>query len=999
MEAPQKPVKTRASVPNFPKLEEGVLDFWDKERIFQKTLEKTAGGKRFVFFEGPPTANGLPGIHHVIARAFKDIIVRYKALRGFFVERKAGWDTHGLPVEIQVEKALKLSGKKQIEDYGIEKFNAKCKESVLEYKKEWETLTKRIGFWLDMEHPYMTYTNDYIESLWWLIRQIWSKGLLYKGHKVVPHCPRCGTALSSHEVAQGYKDVTEDSVFVKFEVKNPERVGMKGPLFILSWTTTPWTLPGNVALAVGADIKYVAVTIGSETYILAEDRVSSVIEFPLGKKLESEKPLDPSTKIQKGLKGKDLVGLEYEPLYPVIPLEGKKAYYVAPADFVTTDEGTGVVHTAVMYGEDDYTLGEKLDLPKHHTVHRDGTFTDELPKWKGMFVKDAEKDIIEDLRSRGLLYNAVSHTHSYPFCWRCGTPLLYYAKDSWFIAMSKLREQLVANNQQINWVPSHIKDGRFGEWLKEVKDWAFSRERYWGTPLPIWESANGEKICVGSYEELRSLAKDKSLVGETFDPHRPFVDNITLVKNGKEYTRVNEVIDVWFDSGSMPFAQWHYPFENAERVDGGLSFPADYISEAIDQTRGWFYTLLAISTLLGKGAPYKNVICLGHILDEKGQKMSKSKGNILKPYDVIDTYGADPLRMYLATMNPPGEPKRFDTKGLDEVVKKYFFTLWNVTEFYLLYASHGPAAEIKPVDVLDRYILARLAQLVEQATRAFDAFDVYTVGRKLMEFATELSTWYVRRSRERFKHGGEEAQQAVSTLGKVLKTLAQLMAPLTPMYADIIWKKLDPQAVSVHLSSWPESGGDADEDLLDAMETVRLVSELGHALRAEHALRVRQPLPQCVLIGKRIPDAFIRLVAEELNVKEVNFGTKAPTGTEFAKKESGGLTVVLDTTITDELLQEGMLRDIIRHINAQRKALGFTLADTACITYVTEDEDIVKLLEHFTDVLLKDTLSSTLQHAESEEKLAGAGEPLKVKYGTVRFGLEKIAEASSRSNS
>lgn len=976
MEAPHNPVKTRASVPNFPKLEEDVLDFWDKQDVFKKSLEKTANGKRFVFFEGPPTANGLPGIHHVIARTFKDIIVRYKTLRGFFVERKAGWDTHGLPVEIQVEKALKLSGKKQIEEYGIEKFNTKCKESVLEYKKDWEVLTRRIGFWLDMEHPYMTYTNEYVESLWWIIKQIWDKDLLYKGHKVVPHCPRCGTTLSSHEVAQGYKDVTEDSVFAKFRLKKAVE-GVKGhekaKMFIISWTTTPWTLPGNVGLAVGNDITYVVVKQGDDLFVLAKNRVEV---------------LQGEYEVVKELKGSELLGLEYEPLYPVIPLEGKKAYYVVSADFVTTDEGTGVVHTAVMYGEDDYALGEKLDLPKHHTVHRDGSFTDEVPKWKGMFVKDAEKDIVEDLRSRELLYNIVQNKHSYPHCWRCGTPLLYYAKDSWFVAMSKLRDQLIANNQQINWVPSHIKDGRFGEWLKDVKDWAFSRERYWGTPLPIWESADGDTICVGSYEELRALAKDPARVGETFDPHRPFVDAIVLVKDGKEYTRVSEVADVWFDSGSMPFAQWHYPFENQQRIDAGMSFPADYISEAIDQTRGWFYTLLAVSTALGKGVPYKNVICLGLISDAKGQKMSKSKGNVIKPDDVIGKYGADPLRMYLATMNPPGEPKRFDTKGLDEVVKKYFLTLWNVTEFYLLYAKPGTHKEVKPFDVLDRYILARLAQLVEEVTRAYDAFDVYGAGRKLMEFVTELSTWYVRRSRDRFKRGGEDADEAISTLGTVLRTLILVMAPLTPFYADIIGKKLDPHAASVHLSTWPKLSTFADPDWLGAMETVRAVAEMGHALRAEHGLRVRQPLPQCVILGKRIPDAFIRLVAEELNVKEVNFTTSIPTGKEFVRKVSGDLTVILDTTVTDELLQEGMVRDIVRHINALRKISGFTIADRAQVLYTTTDERISQLLEHFHEQILKDTLSSVLGRAESQG--SGGSQPLVLAYGSVSFTLKKV---------
>lgn len=968
MEAQKNPENTHSSVPNFPKLEEEVLAFWDKEKIFEKTLDQTKSGKRFVFFEGPPTANGKPGIHHVIARTFKDVIVRYKSLRGFFVERKAGWDTHGLPVEIQVEKALKLSGKKQIEEYGIEKFNAKCRESVLQYKADWEALTKRIGFWLDMEHPYLTYTNDYIESLWWIIKQIWDKGLLYQGHKVVPHCPRCGTALSSHEVAQGYEDVKEDSVYVKFKVKG------KKDTYLLSWTTTPWTLPGNVALAVADGITYVFVNQNGEQYILAKD---------LLKVFEGE------YSVEKEIKGKDLVGLEYEQLFDIPALRSKTSHKVYAGDFVNTEEGTGIVHTAVMYGEDDYQLGEKVGLPKHHTVHRDGTFTDEVPKWAGKFVKDAEKDIIEELRSTGKLLSVVPHTHSYPFCWRCGTPLLYYAKDSWFIAMSKLRDKLIANNGQINWVPAHIKDGRFGEWLNEVKDWAFSRERYWGTPLPIWESEDGDHICVGSYDELRSRAKKPELVGKSFDPHRPYVDDIVLVKDGKEYSRVKEVIDVWFDSGAMPFAQWHYPFENKERVDGGVSFPAEYISEAIDQTRGWFYTLLAISTALGYDVPpYKNVICLGLILDDKGQKMSKSKGNVVNTGEVIARFGADPLRLFLATVNQPGEPKRFDAKALDEVVKKYFLILWNVVGFYQLYA-HGMSAELtRPLssNLLDRYIRSLTAQLINDVTVAFDAYDVFAAGRRMMDFVTELSTWYVRRSRSRAKAGGSDAEQFLSTLGYVLTVVARLSAPLTPMLSDALFRSLVKKPISVHLTSWPEFNT-ADTQVIAEMGIVKSIVEIGHALRAEAGIRVRQPLPQAVVVHRAMTKDFAETIADELNVRHVAFTDRPPTGSEFIKKTSNGLTVLLDTTITDELRHEGIVREVIRHINAQRKKMGLSIGDTITMNYFSTSQEMKDTFTHYVDRITHDTIATSLVPVKHEGGVSGTTSEMEIAGGKVRFGI------------
>src|SRR3989339_1007350 len=782
--------------PNFPQIEEELLKNWEAEKIFEQTLAKDAPKGRFVFFEGPPTANGRPGIHHVEARAFKDCIPRFRTMQGYLVERKAGWDTHGLPVELEVEKQLGFTGKKDIEALGIAEFNKHCKESVWKYLADWQQITRRIGFWLDLEHPYVTYEPAYVESLWWVIKQIWDKGLLYQDYRVTPHCPRCGTSLSSHELAQGYKDVEDPAVFVKFRVTrradgtmpNPEE-----PEFLVAWTTTPWTLPANVALAVGEKIRYGKVRYENEFLWIAKDRMTAV---GLG-----------AAEIVEEKLGEELVGTEYEPLYPFlnnvilseVPLvfggtgrseeslsdseedpsvvqrnrlpqdDNKKktqAWSVVPADFVSTTDGSGIVHTAVMYGADDFDLGTKLGLPKHHLVGLDGKFLSEAGPFAGMFVKDADPKVMEDLETRRLLLKKETITHTYPFCWRCKSPIIYYAKDSWYIRMSGLRDELLKANESIHWEPDYIKDGRFGEWLREVKDWAFSRERYWGTPLPIWIcEACGEKSCVGSFKELRERATHG--VEESFDPHRPFVDEVSLKcdKCSGSMRRVSEVCDVWFDSGAMPFAQWHYPFENKERIEGDSplpeggsrgvgeapSFPADYISEAIDQTRGWFYTLLAVSVLLGKEAPYKNVICLGHVLDAKGKKMSKSIGNVINPVEVIDQYGADAVRWYMYTVNQPGDPKRFDLKALDEMVKKVFLILWNVLSFYELYAQNQGKTEISvpSIHILDRWVLTRLHTLVRDATADLESYKVTEPARAIGEFVSDLSTWYVRRSRDR----------------------------------------------------------------------------------------------------------------------------------------------------------------------------------------------------------------------------------------------------------
>jgi isoleucyl-tRNA synthetase len=975
-----EPEQQKNDKPSFVQMEEQILQKWEKENIFQKTLDKTKDGKRFVFFEGPPTANGKPGIHHVLARAYKDIICRYKTMQGFFVERKAGWDTHGLPVELQVEKELKLSGKPDIEEYGVEKFNQRCKESVWTYKKVWEDMTRRIGYWLDLEHPYVTYENEYIESLWWIIKQIWDKDLLYKGHKVVPHCPRCGTALSSHEVAQGYDSVTENSVYVKFLVINPEAVmpAVKDDLFILSWTTTPWTLPGNVALAVGEDIDYVAVEQEGETYIVAKAALN---------RLEGE------FKIEKEFKGKDLIGLKYAPLFNVTPLQTPSSHQVYAADFVTTVDGTGVVHTAVMYGEDDYLLGEKVGLPKYHTVDENGRFTKDVAKWAGMFVKDkeVEKAIVNDLRSRELLYKEEMYTHDYPFCWRCGTPLLYYAKDSWFIRMSSLKDKLIKNNQDINWVPGYIKQGRFGEWLNELKDWAFSRERYWGTPLPIWVCDQcGKKECVGSIDELTQKSSGK-VDQKKLDLHRPSVDDITLLcQCGGTMKRVKEVIDVWFDSGAMPFAQWHYPFENKERVDNGISYPAEYISEAIDQTRGWFYTLLAIATLLDKPAPYKNVVCLNLILDAKGQKMSKSKGNIVDPFAMIEKYGADTLRWHLFTMNQPGDTKMFDEKNLEDVVKKNWLILWNILSFWKMYvtADSSPLAITSTSHILDRWIIGKLNLLIVRVANHLDAYSITEAGREIGNFINILSTWYLRRSRSRFKKEGEDKQQALATLHFVLEQLAKLLAPFAPFIADSLYHELKGTGESVHLVDWPKADNRIiDPVLIKKMDTIRQAVELGHGLRKDKQLKVRQPLAQFVIVSGPLDKELTDIAAEEMNVQEVIVTDKMPTGNEFVTKESTGIKVALDITITDELKELGLVREIVRQINSMRKDANLTINDTITVYFDIPDEEMNGIFLHYRsdicrDVLAVDCLKDLPENVDLKKILNINGK-------TITFGIKK----------
>ena len=865
-----RPVNAAVS---FPALENEILTLWRERNVFQRSMEERKDGPRYVFYEGPPTANGRPGIHHVLARAFKDMFPRYKTMQGFYCYRKGGWDTHGLPVEIEVEKQLGITGKEQIEAYGVEAFNQKCKASVFTYVDEWEKMTERMAYWVSLDDAYVTMNSDYIESGWWILKQLWEKELLYQGYKVVPYCPRCGTPLSSHELSLGYKEGTIDpSVFVKFAVES--EAATETQEYLLAWTTTPWTLPGNVALAVGEKIDYVKV----------RDSSGDVIYMA---KALAESVLEPGYTVLSELKGADLVGMRYTPLYNFFPVEEEYAYVVA-ADFVSTDDGTGIVHIAPAFGADDMEVGRRHNLPVIMTINSDGAFKDEVT-WAGIFVKEADPLIEEELASRGLLYKSKTYEHTYPFCWRCDTPLLYYAKETWYIRTSAHKDRLVALNQEINWVPGHVKDGRFGNWLENNIDWALGRERYWGTPLPVWQSdAPGSDYmeCIGSRAELsEKTGRDLS----ELDPHRPYVDDITWpAPDGGVMRRVPEVIDVWFDSGAMPVAQYHYPFENQAVWEEQQQ--ADYICEAVDQTRGWFYSLHAVSTLLFDRPAYKNVICLGHILAEDGSKMSKSKGNVVNPWDVFDTHGADATRWNMYTASPPGNSRRFSINLVGETVRKFMNTLWNTYSFFVTYANlseedgaWGETRAAQSEHLLDRWVLAELNTLVRDVTDAYENYDALGATRPVAEFVDNLSNWYVRLSRRRFWEGDMDA---LTTLHHVLVTVAHLLAPATPFLAEELYQNLvvaartngqSAAADSVHLSRWPVVNEALINDQLSAdMALVQKVTSLGHAARQNANLKVRQPLAE-VIVGLREGgeraglERLQALVLDELNVKALAF--------------------------------------------------------------------------------------------------------------------------------
>ncbi len=1011
--------RTVTSQVNFPQLEKSILGVWQKNNIFKRSVDTRRGRSRFVFYEGPPTANGSPGIHHVLARVFKDVILRYRTLKGRYLPRIAGWDTHGLPVELEVEGKLGFTNKAQIEEYGIDKFNALCRESVLGYLKEWEAMTERIGFWVDLEHPYVTMKNSYIESCWWATKQMWNKGLIYQGYKVTPHCPRCGTSLSSHEVALGYRDDAEDpSIYVKFKVAKSlysspgfldelrklcgdreadfvkwlvDLVGDK-PIYLLAWTTTPWTLPGNTALAVAPDADYAVIEVDDEYLIMADalrDRVG------LG-----------DVPIIATIKGSDLLELRYEPLFnpfdfgvsvarmDVLKKDGEPSsgiiwkkggilnYPVIGTDFVSMEDGTGIVHIAPAYGEVDYEAGLKNLLEFVHPVDLQGVITGTYP-FSGRFVKGADPLILKDLEDRGLLLRKGKIRHTYPFCWRCEAPLIYYAKQTWYIRTTAVKDRLISGNQEINWYPDYIKHGRFGDWLQNNVDWAFSRERYWGTPLPVWRcEACGNYECIGSVAELKDKP-NASGFREPLDLHRPFVDEITFdcPKCGEMMKRVPEVIDCWFDSGAMPIAQHHYPFENESLLEDGR-FPADYICEAVDQTRGWFYSLHAISTLLFSRPCFKNVICLGHILDEKGEKMSKAKGNVVEPMAVIDKYGADALRWYCLTSSPPGNVRRFSEKMVAEITRRFLLTLWNVYSFFVIYANidHFAPDRIntlpEPAE-LDRWIISELNQLILDVDRALEDYNPTDAGRKIEGFVNELSNWYVRRSRRRFWKSENDADKlsAYTTLYSCLVTLAKLMAPFLPFLAEELYQNLVVSAFpeapdSVHLADFPVADETKiDKQLSEDTQLAMKISSLGRAARSQAGIKVRQPLSHAAvtLVDSSEERSLERVkpqILEELNVKYIQLVTEAELADmarqpDYAVDNIANPSTAIYTEITPELAAEGLAREIVHRLQTMRRAAGFDIADHI-ITYYQGDDYVRQVMKDFASYIKQETLSREL---------------------------------------
>ncbi len=859
----------------FVEREKQVLEFWKANDIFRKSMANRAGCPEFTFYDGPPTANGKPHIGHILTRVIKDIIPRYKTMKGYHVLRKAGWDTHGLPVELEVEKMLGINGKPQIEAYGVEPFIRKCKESVWKYKGEWEQMSDRVGFWADMDDPYITYDNKYIESEWWALRTIWDKGLLYKGYKIVPYCPRCGTALSSHEVAQGYQDVKETSVFVRFAVED------EPDTWFAAWTTTPWTLPSNVALCVNAEEEYVLAEVPQDL-----DGTVKPVRYYLAGVL-APGLLGEDLKIIRKMSGSELVGKRYKPLLPyadkTVARSGKQAFYVTADDYVTLSDGTGIVHIAPAFGEDDARVGRAHDLPFVQLVREDVTLPEDVTDFAGQFCKDADPGIIKKLAHDGKLIKKMPYEHSYPFCWRCDTPLIYYARNSWFVKMTSVRDNLLKTNQTVNWIPETIRDGRFGNFLENVIDWGISRERYWGTPLPIWECSCGHRNLVGSIAELKAMSDD---CPDEIELHKPMIDQVHLrcPQCGGRMTRVSEVIDCWFHSGSMPFAQWHYPFENKEQFE--LNFPADFISEALDQTRGWFYTLMAIGTLLFDQSPYRNVIVLGLVQDKNGQKMSKHKGNVVDPWQVLDKQGADAVRWYFYTGSAPWLPSRFSDDAVSESQRKFMGTLWNTYAFYIMYAridGFDPTAwtfDRTTLGELDRWILSRLNTLVRQVDEQLEQYDITASGRAIQAFTDELSNWYVRRSRERFWQSemNQDKVNAYLTLYQVLETMTRLSAPFVPFMAEAMYRNLvlshQPDApASVHLCDFPVAdAGMVDSKLEKVMADVLHIVTMGRAARNTAAIKNRQPLSRLLVVAPvQLPEAYNALVADELNVKQLEY--------------------------------------------------------------------------------------------------------------------------------
>ena len=1014
---------------NFVEREKKIGEFWKENDIFRKSIDERKEGEVYTFYDGPPTANGKPHIGHVLTRVIKDMIPRYRTMKGYKVLRKAGWDTHGLPVELEVEKKLGLDGKDQIEKYGLEPFIEQCKESVWKYKGMWEDFSQTVGFWADMDDPYVTYDNNFIESEWWALKKIWERGLLYKGHKIVPYCPRCGTPLSSHEVAQGYKDVKERSAIVRFKLKDEDA-------YVLAWTTTPWTLPSNVALCVNPNETYAKVKAADGyTYYMAEALLDSI----LGKLKTDDAP---AYEILERYKGSELEYKEYEPLYdfvkPICEKQHKKSHIILCDDYVTLTDGTGVVHQAPAFGEDDARVGRKYDIAFVQLVNEKGEMTKETP-WAGTFVKKADAPILEDLDKRGLLYGAPKFEHSYPHCWRCDTPLIYYARETWFIKMTAVKDDLIRNNKTINWIPKSIGDGRFGSWLENVQDWGLSRNRYWGTPLNIWECECGEKHVIGSIEELKSMSDN---CPDDIELHRPFIDKVTIKcpKCGKEMHRVPEVIDCWFDSGAMPFAQWHYPFEN-EKIFRE-NFPANFISEAVDQTRGWFYSLLAESTLLFNEAPYKNVIVLGLVQDENGQKMSKSKGNAVDPFEALDKHGADAVRWYFYSNSAPWLPNRFYDAAVTEGQRKFMGTLWNTYAFFVLYANIDEfdaskyTLDYDKLSVMDKWILSRLNTTVKTVDEYLNDYKITETSRALQSFVDDLSNWYVRRSRTRFwvKDMPQDKINAYMTLYTSLVTLCKAAAPMIPFMTEDIYQNLvrsvDKNApISIHLCDFPKFDEKLiDKDLENSMEEVLDIVVLGRACRNTANIKNRQPIGKMyVKADRELKDFYKGIIEEELNVKDVeftdnvsaftayNFKPQLKTlGRRFGKNiglvkeilagldgsaamseletkgtltvnvdgvdeelsredlliESAqcdgyvsdsdyGITVALETTLSEELIEEGFVREVISKIQTMRKDSGFEVMDHIKI-YQSGSDKVKSVMEKNADVIKDETLAEEI---------------------------------------
>ena len=1019
------PVSSRVS---FPELDARVLEHWKERDVFRRSGTEREGAPTFMLYDGPPTANGSPGIHHVLARIFKDVMCRYKTMKGYQVLRKGGWDTHGLPVELGIEQELGLTSKRDIEEYGIEEFNQKCRESVFRYVREWEEMTDRIGFWVDMDDPYVTLENNYIESGWWILKTLWDRGLLYQGMRGTPHCPRCVTSLSSHELALGYQEDTPDpSVFVKFQLTGYDATRRKKnafnnsygrltefgePVYLLAWTTTPWTLPGNTGLAVDASAEYSLVEVegdeGAERLVLATALIESVIKQP--------------HKVLATFGGRELVRLTYKPLYdpstygaeirkfggPELERDQRGALgpaesldsFVVPGEFVSMEDGTGIVHIAPAFGDEDLGLGRFEGLNFVQPVDLQGIVTGEYP-FAGKFVKDADPEIMDDLKERGLLHHRDIYRHTYPFCWRCDTPLLYYAKSSWYIRTSALKDDLVDGNNRINWYPDHIKEGRFGEWLRNNVDWAISRERYWGTPIPIWQCDScSNQVCVGGREELKERLGPDAAIVDGLDLHRPYVDEVTFPCDQCEGTmsRIPEVMDCWFDSGAMPFAQSHYPFENPEMEKEGL-FPADYICEAVDQTRGWFYSLHALSTLL-KGEPsYKNVICLGLILDERGRKMSKRVGNVVEPLPLLDEHGADALRWYLFTASQPGEARRFSSRLVNQTLRQMLLTLWNIYSFFVGYAaidkfdpSQRPA-DWKPENELDRWVLSELNELVAEVGRCMENYDPTNAGRRIQEFVDRLSNWYVRRSRRRFwrsEEGDADKLSGYVTLHTCLVTVAKLMAPLAPFVSEEIYRNLvcsvDPDAPdSVHLAEFPVADASlVDEGLMEATRLAMRISSMGRAARSKSGLKVRQPLASAAIRTRAASErAYVTQVRpqilDELNIKDIEVldddsplyrqaqeqaggepETTVTVGHYTASLEAGYM-VAVNGEITPELAEEGLARELVHRIQGLRRSANFEVTDHIETWYEAPDELAQVMQGNFSAYISEETLSDRLE--------------------------------------